>query len=123
MSTWGERFEMASGMMALRVGASAGELAHVRQRPGDWECINTPLNEEETTVPSIPKERRVEKHPGGTWEEFEAWIRETIGSDLRWRIRPQDTRSNRKMVADLPLGDIERNDGLFPNSNAFVEMM
>ncbi len=31
----------------------------------------------------------------GTWQEFEALIRDTIGSDFRWRVRPQDTRSNR----------------------------
>jgi hypothetical protein len=39
----------------------------------------------------------------GTWEEFEAWIRETIGSDFRWLIRPQDSSVNREMVADLVL--------------------
>lgn len=68
----------------------------------------------------------MEKHLDGTWEEFEARIRETVGSDFRWRVRPQDTRStrsNRKMVADLILGDIERNHGVFPESNAFVERM
>ncbi len=28
-----------------------------------------------------------------TWQEFEAWIKDTIGSSFRWRIRPADTRS------------------------------
>ena len=36
-----------------------------------------------------------------TWEEFEAWIRKTIGGEFRWKIRPQDNASNREMVADL----------------------
>ncbi len=31
----------------------------------------------------------------GTWQEFEVLIRDTIGSDFRWRVRPQDTNSNR----------------------------
>ncbi len=37
----------------------------------------------------------------GTWQEFEALIRDTIGSDFRWRVRPQDTRSNRGYYSQL----------------------
>ncbi len=29
------------------------------------------------------------KYLSGTWEEFEAWTRSTIGSDFRWKIRPR----------------------------------
>ena len=36
-----------------------------------------------------------------TWEEFEAWIRKTIGGEFRWKIRPQDNASNREMVAAI----------------------
>ena len=53
----------------------------------------------------------MKKHLTGTWEEFEAWIKETIGSDFRWRVRPQDTPTNREMVASLVLDGIKRNDG------------
>lgn len=61
------------------------------------------------------------EHLEGTWEQFEAWIRATIGSDFHWRVCPQDSPANRKMVASLVLGDIERNGGLFPDKNAFIE--
>ena len=57
----------------------------------------------------------------GTWEEFEQSIRDTIGSDFRWCIRPWDDADNRKMVASLILSDINRNDGIFPEKNAFIE--
>lgn len=57
----------------------------------------------------------------GTREEFEAWIRDTIGADFRWKIRPQDTRANREMVADLIRSGMERNNGVFPQNNAFIE--
>ena len=68
---------------------------------------------------SIPN--KILRSPRRSTFTTDCWMRETIGSDFRRRIRPQDTRSNRKMVADLILGDIERNDGVFPDSNAFVE--
>ena len=35
----------------------------------------------------------------GTWQEVEAWIKDTVGCSFRWRIRPADTRSNREMIA------------------------
>jgi len=63
----------------------------------------------------------MDKHIQGTWEEFEALIRETIGSDLRWCIRPQDTTRNREMVASLILKDIESGNGVFSGKNAFIE--
>jgi hypothetical protein len=62
----------------------------------------------------------MEKHLG-TWEEFEAWIRETIGSDFRWRIRPLDNASNRKMIADLIQAKIRQNNGVFPEWDNFIE--
>ena len=57
----------------------------------------------------------------GTWEEFEGWIRRTIGGNFRWKIRPQDTATNREMVADLIKGAMKRNDGTFPEQNSFIE--
>ena len=56
-----------------------------------------------------------------TWREFEAWIRETIGSDFQWRVRPMDNRSNREMIADLILNDLKNNNGVFPEDNIFIE--
>ena len=50
----------------------------------------------------------------GTWQEFETWIKDTIGSDFRWRVRPQDTREHRKMIASLILAEIKRHSGVFP---------
>jgi len=57
----------------------------------------------------------------GTWEEFKAWIRDTVGSEFRWRIRPADTLMNPGMVAEVILNDIERGNGTFPDKNAFIE--
>lgn len=57
----------------------------------------------------------------GNREEFDAWIRDTIGGDFRWKIRPRDTPSNRMMVAELISSDIESGGGVFPGSNAFIE--
>lgn len=61
------------------------------------------------------------KHLTGSREECEAWIRDTIGRNFRWRVRPRDTPENRKMVADLILSEIENGGGVFPGSNAFIE--
>jgi len=56
-----------------------------------------------------------------TWEEFEVWIRSTIGSNFRWKIRPLDNYSNRKMIADLIRDAMKRNNGVFPRNDAFIE--
>jgi len=57
----------------------------------------------------------------GSWEKFERSIRHTIGSNFRWRVRPMDKQSNRKMVADLVQNDIKENNGVFPDKNSFIE--
>ncbi len=54
----------------------------------------------------------------GSWEKFEQWIRNTIGSDFRWRVRPMDKRPNRQMIAELVQNDSEENNGVFPEKNA-----
>ncbi len=63
----------------------------------------------------------MDKYLDGTWEEFEEWIREKIGSDFHWCVRPSDTATNREMVATLVLNDIKRNNGVFPAKNTFIE--
>ena len=62
----------------------------------------------------------MEKYLEGTWEEFEQWIRFTIGSGFRWHVTPLDNPSTRQMVADLVLQDIHENNGAFPQTNAFI---
>jgi len=49
------------------------------------------------------------------------WIRNAIGSDFCWRVRPMDKRSNREMIAKLVQNDIKGNDGIFPEKNSFTE--
>jgi hypothetical protein len=57
----------------------------------------------------------------GTWQEFEAWIKDTIECSFRWRVRPADTRPNREMIVSLIRGDIKQNKGVFPKENVFIE--
>ena len=64
-----------------------------------------------------------DKHLGGSWEEFEAWICQTIGSQFRWKVRPPDTRLNREMIVDLIRDAMKSNEGVFPKSNAFIEQV
>ena len=40
----------------------------------------------------------MDEHLTGTWEEFETGIRNTIGGNFRWNVRPQDNRWNREMI-------------------------
>jgi hypothetical protein len=63
----------------------------------------------------------IDKYLDGTWEEFEQWIRFTIGSDFVWRIRPLDRQSTRQMVAYTVRADIEKHNGVFPAHNSFIE--
>ncbi len=63
----------------------------------------------------------MEDYRGGTWEEFEEWIRKTIAGDFRWKIRPQDNASNRELVAGLIKDAIKRNNDTFPDKNSFIE--
>ena len=64
---------------------------------------------------------KMDNYLDGSWKKFEQWIRNTIGSDFRWRVRPMDNRSNRQMIARLVQDDIKENNGAFPEKNAFVE--
>ncbi len=58
----------------------------------------------------------------GDWKKFEDWIREKIGSDFVWKIRPFDKESNRQAVMESIIRAIKENDGKFPpKGNAFIE--
>ena len=59
----------------------------------------------------------------GTWKEFETWIREQVGSDFIWKIRPLDIKANRQAVIESILRTIKENDGIFPpKGDAFIEL-
>ena len=60
-------------------------------------------------------------HLDGSWEKFEQWIRNTIGSDFRWRIRTMDNRASRQMFAELVQKNIKENNGVFPEKNSYIE--
>ena len=63
----------------------------------------------------------MDEYLNSTWEEFEAWIRRAIKSNFRWKVRPLDTPSKRKMIAGLIQDAMKRNNGVFPQSDAFIE--
>ena len=50
---------MANDLVALVVGASPEELAHVEQCLAGWQCVSVPLNNEETGVSSISQGAKV----------------------------------------------------------------
>jgi hypothetical protein len=59
----------------------------------------------------------------GTWKEFETWIREQVGSDFIWKIRPLDIKANRLAVMESILRTIKENDGTFPpKGNMFIDL-
>jgi hypothetical protein len=64
---------------------------------------------------------KMDNYLDGSWEKFEQWIRNTIGSDFRWCVRPMDKRSNREMIAELVQNEIKENSGVFPEKNSFIE--
>ncbi len=64
---------------------------------------------------------KMDNYLDGSWKKFEQWIRNTIGSDFRWTVRPMDKRANRQMIAELVQNDIKENNGEFPEKNAFIE--
>ncbi len=72
-------------------------------------------------MPVVHEVSTMDDYLDGSWEKFEQWIRNTIDSDFRWRVRPMDKRSNRQMIADLVQNDTKENNGVFPEKNAFIE--
>jgi len=41
----------------------------------------------------------------GDWEKFESWIREQVGGDFIWKIKPFDKKANRQTVMESILDD------------------
>ncbi|MEJ2365535.1 MAG: hypothetical protein P8075_01605 [Deltaproteobacteria bacterium] len=57
-----------------------------------------------------------------SWKEFEAFIKETIGSEFLWKIRPRDTQMNRQAVMESIEKMVGKNKGSFPEGgNIFIE--
>jgi hypothetical protein len=59
-----------------------------------------------------------------SWKEFEELIKEVIGSDFLWKIRPQDTQVNRQTVMESVERLVGNDNGSFPEGgNIFIEPM
>jgi hypothetical protein len=57
-----------------------------------------------------------------SWQEFEELIKEAIGSDFLWKIRPRDTRLNRQAVMESIERMVGNNNGSFPDrGDIFIE--
>ncbi len=57
------------------------------------------------------------------WDDFETWIREKVGGEISWKVRPRDTKVNRMKVAMSILKTLERNEGEFPPAgNPFLRL-
>ena len=57
----------------------------------------------------------------GDWATFEQWIRTKIGGAFEWSVRPRDDDESREMVADAIAESMRKNDGDFPQRNAFFK--
>jgi hypothetical protein len=69
----------------------------------------------------IPEGKELEDLLGGSWADFEAWIRKTIGSNFIWSIRPFDSAQNREMVMEAICKELEKSDGIFPKKGPWIE--
>jgi len=59
-----------------------------------------------------------------SWDEFEDWIRQQIDGSFSWKIRPIDSKDNRRAVAESILMTIKQNDSTFPpKGNMFIEKL
>jgi len=57
-----------------------------------------------------------------SWEQFEELIKEAIGSDFIWKIRPRDTEANRQAVVESIERMLGEHNGDFPDErNMFIE--
>lgn len=77
---------------------------------------------EENQEPASPVSMPVEALDGN-WSDFEGWIRSAIGGEFTWKARPCDTEENRVMVMEAIAESTQRNGGVFPKRNAFLERL
>ena len=92
----------------------------VRETLTVWIAVNNSFHRGDCYA-AIYEVSKMDNYLDGSWEKFEQWIRNTIGSDFRWRVWPMDKRSNRQMLAERVQNDIKENNGIFPEKNAFIE--
>ena len=85
-----------------------------------WIAVNNSINRGDCYA-VIHEVSKMDNYLDGSLEEFERWIRNTIGSDFHWPVRPMDKRSNRQMIAERMQNDIKENIGIFPEKNTFIE--
>ncbi len=86
-----------------------------------------------SSVLFIANEHSEKQRPGGasclgikildcSWEQFEEIIREAIGSDFVWKIRPGDTGANRQAVMESIVRMLREHSGSFPEEgDMFIE--
>ena len=55
----------------------------------------------------------------GSWEAFEAWIRQAIGGDFLWKTRPRDTPEQRQLIIDVIRKDLGRE--IFAGANLLLQ--
>ena len=67
------------------------------------------------------KNERMDEHLTLAGKSLRPGYGRQSGVTFCWKIRPWDTLSNRRMVADLILSDMENHDGVFGGSNVFIE--
>ncbi len=92
----------------------------VRETGTVWIAVNKSFHRGDCCA-VIHKVSKMDNYLDGSLEEFEQWIRNTIGSDFCWIVRPMAKRANRQMIAELVQNDSEENNGVFPEKNAFIE--
>ena len=58
------------------------------------------------------------------WDELEDWIKQQINRGFSWKLRPMDSRENRKAVAESILTGIKTNNDTFPETgDLFIEKL
>ena len=78
-----------------------------------WIAVNNSFHRGDCYA-AVHEVSKMDNYLDGSWEKFEQWIRNTIESDFRWRVKPMDKRSNRQTIAELVQNDINEN-------NSFIE--
>ena len=89
----------------------------------NWRAIRPALTfcTRKHTDSDPPKGAELKRLLTADWELFEAWIREKIDGMFLWKVRPRDTPANRALVIESICSAMARNEGSFPQHDAFLE--
>ena len=85
----------------------------VRETCTVWIAVNNSFHRGDCYA-AVHEVSKMDNYLDGSWEKFEQWIRNTIESGFRWRVKPMDKRSNRQTIAELVQNVIKEN-------NSFIE--